>query len=136
MEEVGALEMAVALRVLSVDSADVNGDLKSGLSVVGFEAMQNTADSAELASDVGNHHVLDLELGRGVGGIDVPGGGGGGRGHGGFAPFNSLDAGGGYSLQQVISAAVRISALPWLPTCMLRISGRRQASNQRAPKGA
>src|ERR1039458_3727097 len=97
--------MAIALCVLSVDGAGVDGYLKDGLSVVGFEAVQDAANSAELASDVGDHHVLDLELGAGVGGIDVPGGGGGGRGHGGFAPFIWLDAGGGYSLQQVIGGS-------------------------------
>ena len=36
VEEVRALEMAVALRVLSVDGTDINGDFKGGTSVVGF----------------------------------------------------------------------------------------------------
>jgi len=40
MEKVGALEMAVALRVLSVDGAGVDGNFKSGSSVVRFEAVQ------------------------------------------------------------------------------------------------
>ena len=75
--------MAVALFIQRIYGAHVNGDIKGGLSVIGLEAMQNAADSAELASDVRNHHVFDLELGAGVGRIDVPGGGVGGWGHGG-----------------------------------------------------
>src|ERR1700722_6394279 len=82
VKEVGALEMAVALLVLRVDGGDIDGDCEGGFGVVGFDAIQYAGHSAELAFYVGDHHVLDLELGRGMGGIDVPGGGGGVRCHG------------------------------------------------------
>src|SRR5579863_1930240 len=78
VEKVGALEMAVALLILRIDGADINGNIQGGLGMVGFKAMQDATDSAELASDVGDHHVLDLELGAGMGRIDVPGGSGSG----------------------------------------------------------
>ena len=39
VEEVGTLKMAVALRIECIDGADVNGDFKSGASVVGFKAV-------------------------------------------------------------------------------------------------
>ena len=38
VEEVGALEVAVALLVLRVDGADIDGDFEGGLGVVGIDA--------------------------------------------------------------------------------------------------
>src|SRR5665213_2170319 len=48
--------------------------------VVGLIQLKHAGESGELALHVGDHHVLDLELGGGVCGIDVPGGYGAGGG--------------------------------------------------------
>src|SRR5271165_6493055 len=50
------------------------------MGVIGLIERKRAGEVAETALHVGDHHVLDFELGVGVGGVDFPGGDGAGGG--------------------------------------------------------
>src|ERR1035437_10369845 len=85
-KEVRALEVAVALGVAGVESGNVDGGLDCGRSGIGVVLVENAGQTGQAAFNVGDHHVLYLEFGGGVGRVEIPGdqgsGGYGGGCHG------------------------------------------------------
>jgi len=72
------VELNDSVGTFSTSSA-YGGRIDRGLHVrvgdIGFIQRQDPLEARELPLYVGNHHVLDLELGHRVNGVDVPGGG-------------------------------------------------------------
>src|SRR4051812_20965777 len=85
-EEVGALQVAVPLRIRCVQTGDVDAGLDARAGGVRGVFQQRSAEAGKGSLHVGDHHVLHLELGCRVGGVEFPGddggGGGGGCSHG------------------------------------------------------
>jgi len=73
VKEIRALEMRVPLRVPRIDSGGVDRSLDFGFGDVVVVQFQTAGDGGEFSLHVRDHHMLDLELGRGVNRIDVPG---------------------------------------------------------------
>jgi hypothetical protein len=73
IEEVGRLQMAVALRIAGVDGGRVDGRLDAGLAPVLLVEHQVAGGLDEPAAHGGVHHVLDRELGGGVRRVDLEG---------------------------------------------------------------
>jgi hypothetical protein len=74
MEEVLALEVPIALGVACFDRGCVDGGLHSRVRVAGFITGQAPGDFGEMTLNVGDHHVLDLELGDRVNWVNAPSG--------------------------------------------------------------
>ena len=70
VEEFGALEVSVAVRVPGVDGGDFDGGFDGGGGGILVVEGEGAGDFGELAADVGDHHVADAEVDGGVGGID------------------------------------------------------------------
>jgi len=75
MEEIGALEMSIALFVVGHDGSSFNRGLHAIVRRGRFIPDQHARNLGELAFYVRDHHVLDLELSHGMSRVDVPGGG-------------------------------------------------------------
>src|SRR5215831_2699654 len=84
VEEVGAAQVVVALRLARVDAARVDADVDARPRQVLLVDEHGPRDGPQVAAHVRQHQVADLEAGGGVGGVDVPGprGGRGGGGDG------------------------------------------------------
>src|SRR6267142_1384407 len=76
VEEILALQMRVSLRLSGVDGTRVDRGPDFGFGDVVFITFQEAGDRTEFSQHIRDHHVLDLELGRGVNAIDNPGAGG------------------------------------------------------------
>ena len=72
VEELGALEVAVAVGVAGVDGGDVDGAREDGGVTAGVD---RALERAEAAADGGDAHVPDLEADVGVAGVDGVGAG-------------------------------------------------------------
>ena len=70
VEEVGRLQVRVALRLARVDGAGVDRHVDGRVRVVGPGPRRGAGDLAELTAHRRHHHVLDGEAGRRVRGID------------------------------------------------------------------
>src|SRR5260370_16120901 len=75
VQEVGALEVRVALRFAGFNRGRFNQCLDARLCRVAFSVVEDSSDFGEMPLHVGNHHVLDLEFGGRVWRGNVPGGG-------------------------------------------------------------
>src|SRR5260370_8738075 len=73
VEEILALQVRVSLRLSGVDGTRVDGGPDFGFGDVVFITFQEAGDRSEFSQHIRDHHVLDLELGRGVNAIDRPG---------------------------------------------------------------
>jgi hypothetical protein len=73
VEEIRALQVRISLRLPSVDGIRVDGGPNFGFGDVLFITFQDAGDRSEFSQHIRDHHVLDLELGRGVNAIDRPG---------------------------------------------------------------
>src|ERR1700739_2420906 len=73
VEEIRALEVRISLRLPGVDSTRVDGGPNFGFGNVTFITFQDAGDRSESSHHIRDHHVLDLELVRGVNAIDRPG---------------------------------------------------------------
>jgi hypothetical protein len=73
VEEIRALQVRISLRLSGVDGTRVDGGPNFGLGDVIFIMFQDAGDRSEFSQHIRDHHVLDLELGRGVNAIDCPG---------------------------------------------------------------
>src|SRR5882762_1823747 len=73
MEEIRALQVRISLRLPGVDGIRVDGGPNFGFGGVIFITFQDAGDRSEFSQHIRDHHVLDLELGRGVNAIDRPG---------------------------------------------------------------
>src|SRR5258707_11456489 len=76
VEEIRALQVRISLRLPRVDGIRVDGGPNFGFGDVIFITLQHAGDGSELSQHIRDHHVLDLELRRGVNAIDNPGAGG------------------------------------------------------------
>src|SRR6266511_2356430 len=74
LEEVGRAQVVVALGVVGVDGAEVDGGGDGGVEWVGCQA-QLAFEAGEVAADLADHHVADGEGDVGVDGVDRPGSG-------------------------------------------------------------
>src|SRR5438552_4131166 len=75
VQEVGALEVRVALRFAGFNRGRFNQCLDARLCRVPFSVVEDSSDFGEMPLHVGNHHVFDLEFGGRVCRVNVPGGG-------------------------------------------------------------
>src|SRR6266700_946343 len=66
VEEIGAVQVRISLRLPGVDGIRVDGGPKFGFADVIFITFQDAGDRSEFSRHIRDHHVLDLELGRGV----------------------------------------------------------------------
>jgi len=73
VEEIRALQVRISLRLPGVDGIRVDGGANFGFGDVSFIMFQDSGDRSEFSQHIRDHHVLDLELGRGVNAIDRPG---------------------------------------------------------------
>src|SRR5271169_5625660 len=73
VEEIRALEVRISLRLSGVDGIRVDGGPNFGFGDVTFITFQDAADRSEFSQHIRDHHVFDLELGRGVNAIDCLG---------------------------------------------------------------
>src|SRR6266481_4728333 len=73
VEKILALQVRVSLRLSGVDGTRVDGGPDFGFGGVIFITFQDAGDRSEFSQHIRDHHVLDLELGRGVNAIDHPG---------------------------------------------------------------
>jgi hypothetical protein len=73
VEEIRALQVRISLRLSGVDGIRVDGGPNFGFGDVIFITFQDAGDRSEFSQHIRDHHMLDLELGRGVNRIDVPG---------------------------------------------------------------
>ncbi len=64
--------MRISLRLPGVDGIRVDGGSSSGFADVIFITFQDAGDRSEFSQHIRDHHVLDLELGRGLNAIDRP----------------------------------------------------------------
>src|SRR5437879_4174245 len=76
VEEICALQVRISLRLPGVDGIRVDGGPNFGFGDVIFITFQDAGDRSEFSQHIRDHHVLDLELGRGMNAIDNPGAGG------------------------------------------------------------
>jgi hypothetical protein len=74
VEEVGTLEVTVAVGCAGGNAGDIDGGFDGMLRVVGLVKGDGAGEAGELALDPGDHHVADFEFRGGVGGVEVPGG--------------------------------------------------------------
>src|ERR1700722_18344833 len=74
VKKVGALQMAVALRVAGGYGTNVQGGVNAGSLRIGVVEGERSRQTSEAAFHVRDHHVANLEFGRGVRRIEVPGG--------------------------------------------------------------
>src|SRR5258708_36634809 len=72
-EEILALQVGVSLRLSGADGTRVDRSPDFGFGDVVFITFQDAGDRSEFSPYIRDHHVLDLELGRGVNAIDRPG---------------------------------------------------------------
>jgi len=75
VEEIGALQVSIALFIAGLNGGGFDGGLDAIVCRVRFIPDQHSRNPGEVAFHVGDHHVLDLELSRGMSRVDVPGGG-------------------------------------------------------------
>src|SRR5437660_8395616 len=76
VEEIRALQVRISLRLSGVDGTRVDGGPNCGFGDVIFITFQDAGDRSEFSQHIRDHHVLDLELRRGVNAIDNPCAGG------------------------------------------------------------
>ncbi len=75
VEEVGALEVGVAVGGAGLDRGDLRGHVDHGLRDV-LGDLDGARDLAEVAADLADHEVAGDEADLGVRGVDGPGAGG------------------------------------------------------------
>ena len=73
VEEIRALQVGISLRLPGVYGIRADGGPNFGFGDVIFITLQDAGDRSEFSQHIRDHHVLDLELGRGVNAIDRPG---------------------------------------------------------------
>jgi hypothetical protein len=66
--------MGVTLGIARGYGCRIDRGLHLRVTYIDFIQREKPFDARELPLHVGNHHVLNLELGHGVDGVDVPGG--------------------------------------------------------------
>src|SRR3984957_69597 len=76
VKEISALEVRIALFIGGVKGGSFDGSFDAIVGRIRLIPDQHSRNLGEMAFNVGDHHVLDLELSRGVSRIDVPGSGG------------------------------------------------------------
>ena|SRR5215469_18444427 len=72
VKEIRALQVRISLRLPGVDGIRVDGGPNFGFGDVIFITFQDAGDRSEFSQHIRDHHVLDLELGRGVNAIAAP----------------------------------------------------------------
>jgi hypothetical protein len=73
VQKVTAFEMAIALGFASADRGGIHTCLDPGGRQIRWIEFDQSGDMAELALDVRNHHVPDLEVRSGMLGVDLIG---------------------------------------------------------------
>src|SRR6266852_9548919 len=76
VEEIRALQVRISLRLPGVDGVRIYGGPNFGFGGLIFITLQDASDRSEFSQHIRDHHVLDLELRRGVNAIDNPCAGG------------------------------------------------------------
>ena len=66
VEEIRALQVRISLRLPGANGSCVDGRPNFGFGDVIFIMFQDAGDRSEFSQHIRDHHVLDLELGRGV----------------------------------------------------------------------
>jgi hypothetical protein len=75
IKEIGTLQVRIALFIAGVYRRRLDRGLDARVRKIKFVEKQSSRNFGELAFHIGDHHVLDFELGHGVSRVDVPGGG-------------------------------------------------------------
>ena len=72
VEEIGAAQMCVAVRLSRPEPPGVDLDLNRGVLRTGGIEMEPSMDVLEVPPDIGNHHMAHTEFGSGVPRFEEP----------------------------------------------------------------